>query len=424
MRNLLLFACMAAFSVSASAQVKNEASYLSKMNTVCSPLRMETRSMVSGSKAAKPSVKKVMKAGESDGIYGQYIMSSNGLSNGPSFCDNVTLEKVDTLIKVNDTDEGTQCNVKFVCEGSSITYSYCGVYDEAKKTITCPALQYMASYTNTSTKVTYQMYLATLEGESLDDLNKVSVTDSPLTYTIDDDGNMTLDQLGIYMGIVDVEGYWTAWCSQEFKKANAVSTYTIYKEDCETPVYIEDYGTGYNIYNFLQMADGNAYGFGAIVGVDINDNGYLTMDANQNIWDAENLFGSSWTEEMGEYFVNYGITFGTGEYEGYVMRDTDLENGVDYAEYSQDGTAIGFYSFPVLSMPVTDPTTQEVGYYGTWASDVTITLNNGSFAGIKDVTANKTLNQKDTKCYNALGQQVSANAKGLVIRNGKKFYNK
>ena len=60
----------------------------------------------------------------------------------------------------------------------------------------------------------------------------------------------------------------------------------------------------------------------------------------------------------------------------------------------------------------------------------TITLNTGNFlaagtTGIEEIGVTREEKIKNTKTYNLMGQQVNrATAKGLLIRDGKKYINK
>ena len=70
-------------------------------------------------------------------------------------------------------------------------------------------------------------------------------------------------------------------------------------------------------------------------------------------------------------------------------------------------------------------------YTGNWYADgMTITLNTGNFKGaqtngIEVVKPTLEERAKNSKTYNLMGQQVNrATAKGLLIRDGKKYINK
>ena len=91
------------------------------------------------------------------------------------------------------------------------------------------------------------------------------------------------------------------------------------------------------------------------------------------------------------------------------------------------GNKIIMDSFPVFTNFWNDPATGEQSAYGFWYLNYVITLDEGvfkadpSYAGINGVTETSV---KNVKTYNLFGQEVPANTKGLVIRGGKKFFNK
>ena len=86
-----------------------------------------------------------------------------------------------------------------------------------------------------------------------------------------------------------------------------------------------------------------------------------------------------------------------------------------------DGNAKDTKVFPVISVPVkkgdvaiTYPV-NSINFYG-------FELVAAGTTGISDIQAPKS--SKDGATFNLLGQKVASNAKGLVIKNGKKFINK
>lgn len=85
--------------------------------------------------------------------------------------------------------------------------------------------------------------------------------------------------------------------------------------------------------------------------------------------------------------------------------------------YTQNRPAMGYITFPVEagnSYYVFNPKSQ-IGFYG-------FEFTQGGGAGINDLTADKA--DADAPVYNLAGQRVSKQAKGLLIKNGKKFINK
>ena len=96
------------------------------------------------------------------------------------------------------------------------------------------------------------------------------------------------------------------------------------------------------------------------------------------------------------------------------------EDAVTVSMTGSDGTAKDIKVFPVISVAVkkgdvaiTYPV-NSVGFYG-------FELVTGT-SGISNINASEAANEGAT--FNLLGQKVASNAKGLVIKNGKKFINK
>jgi hypothetical protein len=93
------------------------------------------------------------------------------------------------------------------------------------------------------------------------------------------------------------------------------------------------------------------------------------------------------------------------------------EDGTDLADYAGikvDDKYYGTYSFTVKAGSTYKVWCDgsKLGFYGFELSDAS------SVKSIKNVTEN------NGEVYNLAGQKVNANAKGLVIKNGKKFVNK
>lgn len=93
------------------------------------------------------------------------------------------------------------------------------------------------------------------------------------------------------------------------------------------------------------------------------------------------------------------------------------EDGTDLADYAGikvDDKYYGTYSFTVKAGSTYKVWCDgsKLGFYGFELTDAT------SVKAIKNVTEN------NGEVYNLAGQKVNANAKGLVIKNGKKFVNK
>lgn len=123
--------------------------------------------------------------------------------------------------------------------------------------------------------------------------------------------------------------------------------------------------------------------------------------------------------EIGSYTV-YGVEY-------------DNTKSAYYRDYSNDGCIMHFKG-AAFDKDYETKGNIEIKY-GT--GDITITNNfapgsmpfslvstfNATVAGINEIESGE-LNVENSRCYNLSGQRIGNNAKGIIIRNGKKFINK
>jgi len=229
----------------------------------------------------------------------------------------------------------------------------------------------------------------------------------------------------VYMSGGDYDGYcWSRKFYSTFLLPNGVENGSLGKSgwtEYTNPVFIEDLGDEVNIYNFFGTSnlniivedgevyipmlqnvgvtnsnvDQDTYGyFYRLLGCSVTDDGYLHIEEDKEY--TMGVFGELDTDADGNPVLN--------DSEKTILTDptTDGYMGI-FSSFDADGK----------------------GYYMGYLHSISFTLNEGVYScfdtdGIKNVTASA----KDNKCYNAMGQQVNMNTKGIVIRNGRKFINK
>ncbi len=426
MKKFILFACAAVMSLSASAQaykqsvVNNEVKLMAQKAMFTQDLMSEKAQFVSN----KSTASKAMRRAEArDGIYGLYISSSTDYQENASGCDSIYLRKCDVEV------EGVKCNVEFYMyqivgdgkggskERNTIFY---GKYDEAAKTITCP----VQSALNVDT---YGNIIVMAWVGDLSDLDNVKMDpENPITFTVEDDGSVSLDQTGLCFFMYDYAqqnpdepAVWNNMFNVAYKPANAVMEFHLYDRDkkkLSDPYYcavsVEDFVYNMNIYGYASygaLAGGGTNGFGlsGTVMVNVNQDLTVSLPAGQNVWDMRVLGitkNSDYKPEFGEWM------FTQGQKDGYPDPSTPSE-GV------MAGNTMSFESVGIFS-PIIDG-----GGYGMWTYEHKIVLNEGEYlAGIKDVNAETREDMiKNNKRYNVFGQQVSDSAKGLIICGGKKY---
>lgn len=435
MKKVLLLACAAVMSLAANAQdykqsvAKESLSLIGKMNVLHSAAAPE----VDMSKVAMPKSRVAVKRAAHDGIYGLYIMDHtdfNGVGDG---CDSIFVEKA------NVTEQGVTCNVKFRIPGESFDatskkycntdFSFYGKYDEAEGKITCPTGQVICKHFKYGD---FALYAWT--GSTDDPDNLMIDSENPITFTVED-GTISLDQAGFAYYMVDYSTqqgknqFWSHLFNIAFKPANGMMEFALYNDKApegdqdpffyyNAAVAVEDFGYNVNVYGFAPLGamNGgtslNGLGVSGSIQMSIAEDGKaVSMPAGQYVWPLFVLIGSDKiTEESGKTAYihakdgNYPVADGSGFVDGELAA----------------GNQIYFQSVAIFSNLWND---DGLKGYGMWTYKNTITLDEGGFsaAGISDATVSP-LKKASEQCYNALGQRVNANAKGLIIRDGKKFF--
>ena len=419
MRKFLLSACAAVVSLAASAQVLQTPLCKTVLNN---NVKFDNMTSVKAIKNVKSNAKKAAPARIAhDGIYGLYISGYTELDEKWS-CDSVLVEKAN----VTDEESGATYNTKFTFCSENAPTSFYGQYDAEAGTITCP-VQYSGGYAGNTTQgaVDYKF----LVGALLPSGDQYLFSQDPFVFTVDEDGSLLLDveDGGALANIIEGKNsIWNFFFSLELKPANAVISYRRQGrqegtyDDFVHAAYVDDYGTNVSVYGYAWFQPSSGMGLSTITSLDIDKDLNVLFTGPQNAFPVS-VFGIT-DEEAGKYFKILGTK--PGAEEGYIEVDT---SDPSYVKGKLSGNKIVMNTFPVFSNIWKDPVTQETRGYGFWYEDYVITLDEGvfkadpSYAGINGVTETSV---KNVKTYNLFGQEVPANTKGLVIRDGKKFFNK
>lgn len=419
MRKFLLSACAAVVSLAASAQVLQTPLCKTVLNN---NVKFDNMTSVKAIKNVKSNAKKAAPARIAhDGIYGLYISGYTELDDKWS-CDSVLVEKAN----VTDEETNTTYNTKFTFCSENAPTSFYGVYDAAAGTITCPS-QRSGSFSGNTTQgpVDYKFTVGTLSPSG----DQYLFSQDPFVFTVDEDGSLLLDVeegSALANAIEGKQTLWNFFFSLELKPANAVISYSrptqqedVY-DDFVHAAYVEDWGNNVSVYGYGWFQPSSGMGLSTITSLDIDKDLNVLFTGPQNAFPLA-TFGIR-DEQAGKYFKICGTK--PAAQQGYVEVDT---GDPSYVKGQLSGNKIVMDNFPVFSDFFNDPATGEQKAYGFWYLNYVITLDEGNFQaaggsnGINGVTETSV---KNVKTYNLFGQEVPATTKGLVIRDGKKFFNK
>lgn len=419
MRKFLLSACAAVVSLAASAQVLQTPLCKTVLNN---NVKFDNMTSVKAIKNVQSNAKKAAPARIAhDGIYGLYILAYTELDEKWS-CDSVIVEKVN----VTDEESNATYNTKFTFCSENAPTSFYGQYDAAAGTITCP-VQRSGSFSGNTTQgpVDYKFTVGTL----LPSGDQFLFSQDPFVFTVDEDGSLLLDveDGGALANVIEgKQTLWNFFFSLELKPANAVISYSrpgrqegTY-DDFVHAAYVEDYGNNVSVYGYGWFQPSSGMGLSTVTHLDIDKDLNVLFTGPQNAFLVA-PFGIQ-DEAAGKYFKICGTK--PAAEQGYVEVDTGTPS---YVNGKLSGNKIIMDSFPVFSNFFNDPATGEQKAYGFWYLNYVITLDEGNFQaaggsnGINGVTETSV---KNVKTYNLFGQEVPATTKGLVIRGGKKFFNK
>lgn len=419
MRKFLLSACAAVVSLAASAQLLQTPLCKTVLNN---NVKFDNMTSVKAIKNVQSNAKKAAPARIAhDGIYGLYISAYTELDEKWS-CDSVLVEKAN----VTDEKSGATYNTKFTFCSENAPTSFYGQYDAAAGTITCP-VQRSGSFSGNTTQgpVDYKFTVGTL----LPSGDQYLFSQDPFVFNVDEDGTLLLNvaEGGALANIIEgKETLWNFFFSLELKPANAVISYSragrkegTY-DDFVHAAYVEDWGSNVSVYGYAWFQPSSGMGLSTLTSLDIDKDLNVLFTGPQIAFPVA-PFGIT-DEEAGKYFKILGTK--PGKEEGWVEADTSEPSHVNG---KLSGNKIVMDMFPVLTNLWKDPATQETKGYGFWYLNYVITLDEGVFQADKNSTGINGVTEtsvKNVKTYNLFGQEVPATTKGLVIRGGKKFFNK
>lgn len=419
MRKFLLSACAAVVSLAASAQVLQTPLCKTVLNN---NVKFDNMTSVKAIKNVQSNAKKAAPARIAhDGIYGLYILAYTELDEKWT-CDSVIVEKVN----VTDEESNATYNTKFTFCSENAPTSFYGQYDAAAGTITCP-VQRSGSFSGNTTQgpVDYKFKVGVL----LPSGDQYAFSEEPFVFTVDEDGTLLLDveDGGALANIIEGKNtLWNFFFSLELKPANAVISYSrpgrqegTY-DDFVHAAYVEDYGNNVSVYGYGWFQPSSGMGLSTVTPLDIDKDLNVLFTGPQNAFLVA-PFGIQ-DEAAGKYFKICGTK--PAAEKGYVEVDTGTPS---YVNGKLSGNKIIMDSFPVFSNFFNDPATGEQKSYGFWYLNYVITLDEGVFQADKNSTGINGVTEtsvKNVKTYNLFGQEVPATTKGLVIRGGKKFFNK
>lgn len=419
MRKFLLSACAAVVSLAASAQVLQTPLCKTVLNN---NVKFDNMTSVKAIKNVQSNAKKAAPARIAhDGIYGLYISAYTELDEKWS-CDSVLVEKAN----VTDEESGATYNTKFTFCSENAPTSFYGQYDAAAGTITCP-VQRSGSFSGNTTQgpVDYKFTVGTL----LPSGDQYLFSQDPFVFKVDEDGTLLLnvEDGGALANIIEGKNtLWNFFFSLELKPANAVISYSragrkegTY-DDFVHAAYVEDWGSNVSVYGYAWFQPSSGMGLSTLTSLDIDKDLNVLFTGPQIAFPVA-PFGIT-DEEAGKYFKILGTK--PGKEKGWVEADTSEPSHVNG---KLSGNKIVMDMFPVLTNLWKDPATQETKGYGFWYLNYVITLDEGVFQADKNSTGINGVTEtsvKNVKTYNLFGQEVPATTKGLVIRGGKKFFNK
>lgn len=412
MKKLLLFVCAVITAISADAQYyltptssldKNivTAKRFSKSSNINSSIEADNLSNI---KNMDEVISSLSKAPAQSDLYGNYIEDHMGDFHE---CYNAELKAYES------TEEGvTTTYVQFdIFNGYA---SVLGIYDANTGKITIP-LQYCYNH---ETYGQFALYAIVEEEGAL------YYSTDPITFTVEEDGSLTLDQAGLSVRMLEGDYQGSSWDvfigGYSLYPTNAVYSGTRNGRitnnewvDFTVPVYVEDYEFSVNVYGFAENGCAT---------IDINDDGTVSVATGQPL-------ASLYLQDENEY-ATYGETLNLVAVEQYT--DPATGKGMIRRNYNQE-TISGTISGNTITLNeyfaiASKPDADGLAYHNTWHSDgTTITLDEGNYiaSGIEEVTMTREEKIKNTKTYNIMGQQVDrAKAKGLLIRDGKKYIKK
>ena len=400
MKKFLLLSCAALATVTANAQDykmanidfgKTQSMAMKAITPAPQRSNMEiTPALKSAVKDMSAIKNKMAKAPALSNLDGDYIEHYLGIGYSQDY----------TFTQAGTVSTSTQDGKKWVQLVMANGYAtVVGEYDEAAGTITCGS-QYVYEDTKNGWG-RFAMYGIDSEDKLTEDLS----------FTVDDEGVITCDQAGFYIAMPEYEDGQYAWTFGKewvISPVNGVHSFAVdqnegWKDITDVPVAVDDAGFFVDVYNFLSMG---------YVGMEVNDDCTVSMPVGQPLYPVSPSIDK---DVYGEFFIIYGTKSDDGE-----------SWGVDFDAQDIKGKIEGNTLYIEQLFPVSTGISENSWYSMGWFGGVTISLDKDFqiTAGIENVNNTVESKIKNTKTFNIMGQRVNSDAKGLIIRDGKKFLKK
>ena len=330
-----------------------------------------------------------------------------------------------TFTEVNEVDGDVTYNV-YINGFSKYVFKVYGIYDATAGTLTVPVGQVVWDNPDAYGACAIFGY------------NENDEYFSDLVFQEDNEGNFELTNDGYEVVIVNEESQWYNYYIVDetevmYYKPNATFTYqaptsTSYKSVTGS-AYVEDYGEELNVYGLFSYV-----GDASITSIQLNADGEARIYSDQQV-DSEDQ--SDYVKE------NYGVEGDFG-YIRFVMWLNVVSEDEIYLATEDTPDANLAYGYSAYLPGKVDESKAKIDFspyiftFATAYVNGVGALNYGQFKGLNiELTNGKTFEivtginnvkadtaNKTAKTYNLMGQEVNANTKGLIIRDGKKFVNK
>lgn len=255
-------------------------------------------------------------------------------------------------------------------------------------------------------------------------------TTPELSFTVGTDGNIDCNQMGYIIKVTkftaavgssykdgQYNGATWNWTQEpRFIQCNGVQSgfhngrTTNGWAEFSNPVSIEDYEYSVNVYNYCEMG---------CLSIDVNEDGTVSIPMGQPMADM-GFESQEDIDTYGAYLCVHGVD----------LIGTSMSTNTDKPTTAGtiSGNTITITEYTRICTKFDEGGS---GYAANWyADDMTITLNTGNYkgaqaTGIEEITSTLEERAKNSKTYNLMGQRVNqVNAKGLLIRDGKKYIKK
>lgn len=404
MKKVLLFACLAFAAVSVNAQQLNSVSNSVVMAKQYKSIFAEKVTM---SSAVKASVK------DMGALKAQMAVSAKAPAaadlNGDYIEDRYDEIHTCTPVKIETAEvNGKTMALLTICNGYA---EVVGEYNAETGLIECGA---QVCY-NHETYGKFEIYSVTEEGNlgeelsfQVNDDKTISVVQTDYVIIMADyseqEGKLQIWDFGWEANIYPMNAIQIGYeNSSNTGKKWAVTKY---------PLYVEDYETAVDVYGFCGMG---------LVSMEIAEDLSVSMATGQPL---DQLASSQ--DPDGVYGTLNVVGVLVGEPNSQGDRPIQMDWDIKEVKGVLDADTISFANDYGMFAVATKPDAEENLYSRGWFQNATVAMLDGHFiTGIKDVNVALEEKGKNSKTYNMMGQQVNAaTAKGLLIRNGKKFIKK